>query len=57
MSLIFRMILLFIASFFKDRLPIVHLENVLSMRVLPSDLDINMHMNNGRLQYPAAQFA
>lgn len=48
MSLIFRMIFLLIASFFKDRLPIVKPKNTLSMRVLPNDLDINMHMNNGR---------
>lgn len=48
MSLIFRMIYLLIASFFKDRLPIVKPKNRLRMRVLPNDLDINMHMNNGR---------
>ncbi|ETI62110.1 acyl-CoA thioesterase [Marinomonas profundimaris] len=48
MSLIFRMILLLIASKFKPSLPIKHPKNSLSLRVLPNDLDINLHMNNGR---------
>ena len=48
MSLIFRMIYLLLASFFKSRLPIVKPENALVLRVLPNDLDINLHMNNGR---------
>lgn len=48
MSLIFRMIYLLIASLFKKPLPIVRPSNELNMRVLPNDLDINMHMNNGR---------
>ena len=48
MSLIFRMLWLLIASLFKPRLPTVKPINQLNMRVLPNDLDINMHMNNGR---------
>lgn len=48
MSLIFRMILLLIASKFKPQLPIKHPKNSLKLRVLPNDLDINLHMNNGR---------
>lgn len=48
MSLIFRMIYLLLASFFKPRLPVTKPENSLTMRVLPNDLDINIHMNNGR---------
>lgn len=48
MSLIFRMIMLLIASKFKPRLPIVYPKNTLTLRVLPNDLDINLHMNNGR---------
>ncbi|WP_199611483.1 acyl-CoA thioesterase [Flocculibacter collagenilyticus] len=48
MNLIFRMIHLLIASFFKPRLPVIKPKNSLDMRVLPNDLDINMHMNNGR---------
>ncbi len=42
------MIYLLIASFFKPELAIIRPENSLTMRVLPNDLDINMHMNNGR---------
>ncbi len=48
MSLIFRMLYLLIASFFKPRLPIIRPNNSLTMRVLPNDLDLNIHMNNGR---------
>jgi acyl-CoA thioesterase FadM len=48
MSLIFRMIMLLIASKFKPQLPIKHPKNSLKLRVLPNDLDINLHMNNGR---------
>ena len=48
MNLIFRMFWLLIASVFKPRLPIDKPSNKLVMRVLPNDIDINMHMNNGR---------
>lgn len=48
MSLIFRMIYLLVASFSKPRLPVENPGNSLTLRVLPNDLDINMHMNNGR---------
>ena len=48
MSLIFRMLYILIASYFKPKLPIVRPVNSLRLRVLPNDLDINMHMNNGR---------
>lgn len=48
MSLVFRMILLLLASKFKPRLPHINPFNELCLRVLPNDLDINMHMNNGR---------
>ena len=48
MSLIFRMLSVFLASFFKPRLPILKPENILDLRVLPNDLDINLHMNNDR---------
>ena len=48
MNLIFRMLYLLIASVFKPRLSIEYPRNSLSMRVLPNDLDINRHMNNGR---------
>ena len=48
MNLFLRMFYLLAASFFKPRLPIEHPSNTLSMRVLPNDIDINRHMNNGR---------
>ncbi len=48
MSLIFRMLYVLLASYFKPRLPIEKPENALTLRVLPNDLDINLHMNNGR---------
>lgn len=48
MNLIFRMLSLLMASFFKPRLPIERPKNSLSLRVLPNDIDINLHMNNGR---------
>ncbi len=48
MSLIFRMLWLLISAYFKPRLPVVKPVNEISMIVLPNDLDINLHMNNGR---------
>jgi len=48
MNLIFRLIYLLIASAFKHKLPVEKPENKLTLRVLPNDIDINLHMNNGR---------
>jgi len=48
MNLIFRMIALLVGSFFKSDLPVERPKNALSLRVLPNDIDINFHMNNGR---------
>lgn len=48
MNLLIRMFYLLLASCFKARLPIELPANVLTLRVLPNDIDINMHMNNGR---------
>jgi len=48
MNLYFRMIWLLIGSFFKPDLPTERPTNSISLRVLPNDIDINMHMNNGR---------
>jgi len=48
MNLIFRMMVLLMKSFFKPRLPIEKPINSLCLRVLPNDIDINLHMNNGR---------
>ena len=48
MNLILRMIALLAASFFKPKLPIEKPKNSLTLRVLPNDIDLNLHMNNGR---------
>lgn len=48
MNLIFRMFYVFLASFFKERLPAGPTDSLLKLRVLPNDLDINLHVNNGR---------
>lgn len=48
MNLLFRMLFLLIASKFKPRLPVEKPKNSLTLSVLPNDIDINMHMNNGR---------
>ena len=48
MNLILRMIAQLAASFFKPKLPIEKPKNSLTLRVLPNDIDINLHMNNGR---------
>ncbi|SIS69281.1 thioesterase family protein [Neptunomonas antarctica] len=48
MNLYLRMFYLLIASVFKSRLPIESPKNALFLRVLPNDIDINRHMNNGR---------
>jgi len=46
-NLYLRLILIIIKSRFKPRLDFTEL-SVLKFHVLPNDLDINMHMNNGR---------
>jgi acyl-CoA thioesterase FadM len=48
MNLIFRMLYVLILSLFRERLAAGNLVSQLSLRVLPNDLDINFHMNNGR---------
>ena len=48
MNLIFRMMALLLTSFFKPRLSIERPKNSLRLTVLPNDIDINFHMNNGR---------
>ena len=42
------MLYILLASYFKDRLTIDKPINSLSLVVLPNDIDINLHMNNGR---------
>ncbi len=48
MNLIFRMLYVFILAQFRESLSTVNSVSRLSLRVLPNDLDINFHMNNGR---------
>jgi len=48
LNLILRMIGLLVASLFKTSLPVERPVNSLTLRVLPNDIDINLHMNNGR---------
>jgi acyl-CoA thioesterase FadM len=48
MNLIFRMLYVLIRSLFGARMEIGHFVSTLHLRVLPNDIDINFHMNNGR---------
>jgi acyl-CoA thioesterase FadM len=48
MNLVFRMLYVLIQSMFRERLDAGNFVSQLSLRVLPNDLDINFHMNNGR---------
>ncbi len=48
MNLIFRMLYVFILSQFRERIEKSNMVSQLSLRVLPNDIDINFHMNNGR---------
>jgi len=47
MNLIFRMLWVIIRSFFMERLEGSYTSS-LTLHVLPNDIDINFHMNNGR---------
>ena len=47
MNLYLRFLILLIRSFGKSKLDLID-TSVLNFRVLPIDLDLNMHMNNGR---------
>jgi acyl-CoA thioesterase FadM len=47
MNLIFRLLRVFITALLKPRIGLFD-SSVLSLRVLPTDLDLNMHMNNAR---------
>jgi len=42
------MLFVYLASLFKPRLPVGKVSNELVLRVLPNDLDVNLHMNDGR---------
>jgi len=48
MNLIFRMLWVIVRSFFLPRLEMDSVVSSLKLRVLPNDIDINFHMNNGR---------
>ncbi len=48
MNLIFRLLYVYIYSLFRERLSVENSKSVLHLRVLPNDLDLNIHMNNGR---------
>jgi len=48
MNLIFRLLYVYIYSLFRERLSIADSKSRLPMMVLPNDLDIIRHMNNGR---------
>lgn len=47
MNLYLRLLILFIKFRWKPKLDLID-KSILKFRVLPNDLDINMHMNNGR---------
>ncbi|UEM21852.1 thioesterase family protein [Skermanella mucosa] len=47
MNLVFRMIKVLLAALFGRRRDLMD-ESVLTFRVWPNDLDVNLHMNNGR---------
>jgi len=48
MNLIFRMLYVLVLSCFRERLTVDNSVSKLRLWVLPNDLDINFHMNNGR---------
>lgn len=48
MNLYFRLIKVLIVALFRDRLLSDNLANEVHTMVYPNDLDINLHMNNGR---------
>ena len=47
MNLFFRMVIIGFAAFFRSKLTLED-KGRISLRVLPNDLDLNFHMNNGR---------
>ncbi len=48
MNLIFRMLWVIVRSYFLKRIEMDRVTSSLSLHVLPNDIDINFHMNNGR---------
>ncbi|MBU6153368.1 MAG: acyl-CoA thioesterase [Bdellovibrionales bacterium] len=47
MNLLLRLLMIIVEGFFRKKLHPLS-ESVLNLRVLPNDLDLNLHMNNGR---------
>jgi len=48
MNLVLRMLYVLTLSLFRERVPVAAMESRLTLRTLPNDLDVNLHMNNGR---------
>jgi acyl-CoA thioesterase FadM len=48
MNLVFRLFYVLLISLFRERLPLADVVSRLSLRTMPNDLDVNLHMNNGR---------
>ncbi|HPQ51143.1 MAG: thioesterase family protein [Alphaproteobacteria bacterium] len=48
MNLLLRVLWVWLSSYFKPRIADILAPADLNLRVLPNDLDFNMHMNNGR---------
>lgn len=48
MNLFLRLFYVLIASWFRPRLPVGPATSELSLLTLPNDLDLNLHVNNGR---------
>lgn len=48
MNLFVRLFYVLIYSYFRPRLPVGKSTSVLSLLTFPNDLDINLHVNNGR---------
>lgn len=48
MNLIFRLLYVLFISMFRERLPVGLSISRLRLRTMPNDLDLNLHMNNGR---------
>jgi acyl-CoA thioesterase FadM len=48
MNLIFRLIFVLVRSWFKPRLPAGEMSFSAAMLTFPNDLDLNLHVNNGR---------
>lgn len=48
MNLLLRILYVAVRALFRERVPIGVSASHLSLRVMPNDLDLNLHMNNGR---------